>query len=221
MKSMTFQSALLTVTLGLGGLTLVAPSTQAAAFSNGSFELGTDPGALITLPAGSTDLTGWAVTSGAIDYIGSTWQASNGSRSLDLSAVEAGQIGQTFDTILGATYQVLFDLAGNPLGSPVEKLLRCSATGGTSQDYSFDTTGKTLTAMGWQTTAYSFTATSPSTTLLFTSLINTPYGPALDNVRVSTDGVTPVPTPALLPGLIGMGVAAWRRRRGEAQAAGE
>ena len=217
------QLANLGVTLAITGIALGVShrSAQAAAFSNGSFELGTDPGSLITLPAGSTDLTGWTVTSGTIDYTGSTWQASDGSRSLDLSGMQAGQIAQTFDTILGATYQVLFDLAGNPAGDPVEKLLRVAATGSTSQDYSFDTTGKTVTAMGWQTTAYSFTATSPSTTLLFTSLINTPYGPALDNVRVSTDGVTSVPTPALLPGLIGMGVAAWRRRQGEAQAAGE
>jgi choice-of-anchor C domain-containing protein len=212
---------ILALGLALTGLTLSHRPAQAAAFTNGSFELGPDPGQLITLPAGSTDLTGWTVTSGTIDYTGLTWQASQGSRSLDLSGLDAGQIGQTFDTILGATYQVLFDLAGNPAGSPVEKLLRVAATGGTAQGYSFDTTGKTLTAMGWQTLAYNFTATSPSTTLLFTSLTDTAFGPALDNVRVSTDGLTPVPTPALLPGLIGMGIAAWRRRQGEAQAAGE
>lgn len=221
MKNTLFNSALLTATLGIGGLTLIAPSTQAANFTNGSFELGLDPGSVLPLPTGSTDLTGWTVTSGTIDYTGLTWQASNGSRSLDLSGAGAGQIGQTFDTILGTTYQVLFDLAGNPAGNPVEKLLRVAATGGTAQDYSFDTTGKSVTAMGWQTVAYNFTATSPSTTLLFTSLTDTAFGPALDNVRVSTDGLTPVPTPALLPGLIGMGIAAWRRRQGEAQAAGE
>lgn len=221
MKNTVLTSALAATALSFGSLTLASQPLQAAAFSNGSFELGTDPGVFLPLSAGSTDLTGWTVTSGTIDYTGSTWQASDGSRSLDLSGMQAGQIAQTFDTILGGNYQVLFDLAGNPAGDPVEKLLRVAATGSTSQDYSFDTTGKTLTAMGWQTTAYSFTATSPSTTLLFTSLINTPFGPALDNVRVSTDGVTPVPTPALLPGLIGMGVAAWRRRQAEAQAAGE
>lgn len=34
----------------------------------------------------------------------------------------------------------------------------------------------------------------------------------LDNVRIATKA-TAVPTPALLPGLIGMGVAAFRKRR--------
>lgn len=33
--------------------------------------------------------------------------------------------------------------------------------------------------------------------------------------------VTPVPTPALLPGLIGMGAAAWRKRQGELAASSE
>lgn len=36
-----------------------------------------------------------------------------------------------------------------------------------------------------------------------------------------TDGSTPIPTPALLPGLIGMGVAALRKRKGEAEETAE
>lgn len=212
--------SILTATLTLTSLTLASRPTQAASFTNGSFELGPEPGNFTTLTTGSTAIPGWLVLGNSIDYI-SSWQASDGTRSLDLSGQGPGRIQQTFDTITGATYQVLFDLAGNPGDSPSTKLLRVAASGGSAQDYSFNTTGKTVTAMGWQTTAYSFTATSPSTTLLFTSLTNSPYGPALDNVRVSTDGVTSVPTPALLPGLIGMGVAAWRRRRAEAQATGE
>ncbi|MBU6230986.1 MAG: choice-of-anchor C family protein [Cyanobacteria bacterium REEB459] len=212
--------SILTATLTLTSLTLASRPTQASSFTNGSFELGPEPGNFTTLTTGSTAIPGWLVLGNSIDYI-SSWQASDGTRSLDLSGQGPGRIQQTFDTITGATYQVLFDLAGNPGDSPSTKLLRVAASGGSAQDYSFNTTGKTVTAMGWQTTAYSFTATSPSTTLLFTSLTNSPYGPALDNVRVSTDGVTSVPTPALLPGLIGMGVAAWRRRRAEAQATGE
>lgn len=38
-------------------------------------------------------------------------------------------------------------------------------------------------------------------------------------VEISNFNVTPVPTPALLPGLIGMGVAALRKKQGEAEEA--
>jgi hypothetical protein len=73
--------------------------------------------------------------------------------------------------------------------------------------------------MGWTTQTYSFTATGPSTTLSFTSLENSAYGPALDNVALAD--VTPVPAPALsawaLLGLAGLlGLIAWRSRRTQA-----
>lgn len=63
---------------------------------------------------------------------------------------------------------------------------------------------------------YTFTATGSTSTLSFTSLDNTPCGPALDNVVV-TD-VTPAPVPTLsqwgLVGLAGLlGFAALRGRR--------
>ncbi len=43
-------------------------------------------------------------------------------------------------------------------------------------------------------------------------------GEAEFNVSKTWAVATPIPTPALLPGLIGMGVAAWRKRKGEADA---
>lgn len=210
---------LTTATLTLAGLTVVSQPAQAAAFTNGSFEVGPEPGSFVLLPTGSTAIPGWTVLGHSIDYTGSIWEVSDGARSLDLSGQGAGGVEQTFDTILGASYQVLFDLAGNPGGDPLEKGLTVGATGNRTQVYSFDTSGKGFTNMGWQTFDYRFTATSTSTSLLFSSLVDTPYGPALDNVRVSSDGVTPVPTPALLSGLVGMAVATWRQRRGETDAA--
>src|SRR2546421_3026708 len=55
---------------------------------NGSFETGATPpfgGAFIPAPD-STSIPGWTVQSGSVDYIGSdTWQAADGSRSLDMS----------------------------------------------------------------------------------------------------------------------------------------
>ena len=47
--------------------------------------------------------------------------------------------------------------------------------------------------------------------------------PELSHITVYTSnaGTTPIPTPALLPGLIGMGVAAMRKRKGEAEESAE
>ncbi|MSU23907.1 MAG: DUF642 domain-containing protein [Opitutus sp.] len=58
-------------------------------------------------------------------------------------------------------------------------------TAGTSQDYSFDTTGRTLANMGWTTQTFTFTASAATTTLSFASQENSAYGPALDNVRLN------------------------------------
>ena len=102
-----------------GGLALGAGnSAQAASFTNGSFELGTDPGSFSTVFQGDgATITGWLVggPSGAsVDYIGSYWEAADGSRSVDLSGtsdypdglIKWGEISQTFDTISGQTYRV-------------------------------------------------------------------------------------------------------------------
>lgn len=191
-------------------------SAHAAFFSNGSFENGTNPpavGNFRTLNTGNTDITGWVVQANGIDWVEKNfWQASNGNYSVDLSALSAGGIQQTFDTVVGTQYTVSFDLAGNPEGGPVVKSVDVLATGGVTSNYTFDTTGKSRPNMGWLTKSYSFTASSTSTTLSFTSLNGTPFGPALDNVSV-----TAVPVPAgmllALTGLPMVGVVGWFRRR--------
>ena len=162
-------------------------------FQNGSFEVGPNPGAAwITMANNSTNVAGWTVTAGSIDYIGTAWQSSDGNRSFDMSGISAGAISQTFTTTSGQTYTVKFDFAGNPgygAGTGV-KTMRVSVnnSAGTSEEYSFDTTGKTLGNMGWVEKTFTFTASASTTTLTFTSLINSAYGPALDNVRL--DGST-------------------------------
>src|SRR5271169_382428 len=111
------------------GLAIAWPCT-AAPFQNGSFENGSvDPdGSFVTLAVGSMQITGWTVVAGNIDYIGAYWVASNGARSLDLVGNQnVGGVAQTFDTISGATYQVSFDMAGNPAGPPTIKPLTASA----------------------------------------------------------------------------------------------
>jgi len=173
---------------------IVLPSLAgAAAFTNGSFETGPAPGGFITLSAGDTSITGWTVRADSIDYIGTYWTAADGTRSLDLSGDAAGGIQQTFDTVPGWTYTVTFYLAGNPACGSAVKGLDVGASGGPTVHYTFDTTGHTTSAMGWQQETYAFVATGTATTLSFQSTEPSPCGPALDNVAVSA---TP-PVPAL------------------------
>lgn len=188
--------------LGVSAL-IVTPVQAANLIQNGSFEtanVNPNPGDFIRLDAGSTVITGWTVSQGTIDYIGTYWQASEGSRSLDLSGANAGGIQQTFNTTVGETYRVTFDLAGNPDGNPTIKEMRVSA-GGSSADFSFDTTGKSRSNMGWVSNSWDFTATGTTTTLEFISLTNSFAGPALDNVSVIA-----IPEPSSVLGLLSLGV---------------
>ena len=197
---------------------IVTPVQAANLIQNGSFETATvnpNPGtSYITLGVGSTVITGWTVSQATIDYIGTYWQASEGSRNLDLSGLNAGGIQQTFNTTVGDTYRVTFDLAGNPNASPIIKDRRVSA-GGRSADFSFNTTGKSNSNMGWLSKSWDFTANSTTTTLEFIDLTNSFLtnsfaGPALDNVSVIA--LSPPPTPTSIPepssmlGLLSLGV---------------
>jgi choice-of-anchor C domain-containing protein len=176
---------------------IVAPVAAAGpALLNGSFENGTSPGGFITPVAGdNTTISDWTVASGTVDYIGSYWVSSDGSRSIDLNGYTPGALSQTIATVAGHSYTVNFDLAGNPAGnfsSPAVKTLDVDA-GGAPSSYSFDTTGHTTSNMGWQQQTFNFTAIGTSTTLTFTSTTGgaSPfYGPALDNVSVAVEAPT-------------------------------
>src|SRR4029079_18341039 len=92
-------------------LAITIANAQAAFFVNGSFESATvDPNnsafGFVEFNAGDTSIIGWIVDRDNIDYIGSYWQASNGARSIDLDGLRPGSISQTFDTVIGSTYQV-------------------------------------------------------------------------------------------------------------------
>jgi choice-of-anchor C domain-containing protein len=153
---------------------------------NGSFEDGPDPGQFTSLDDGSTDIKGWVVTRGQIDYIGTHWQHADGKRSLDLGGSPGfGGVKQTFKTRKGQKYKVTFSLAGNPGGGVAEKKLGVKAAG-KEEFFTFDTTGKSQEAMGWVTKTWEFTAEGAETTLeLYDAMTDDPFaGPALDNVSV-------------------------------------
>jgi choice-of-anchor C domain-containing protein len=152
---------------------------------NGNFEQGPAVGTYVPLNQGSTALTGWTVTRGQIDIV-RYWQSFEGSRSIDLNGTPGrGGIRQTIRTIAGNVYRIQFAMAGNPEGPPIVKSMGLTASS-QSTEFSFNTTGKTITNMGWETKNWNFTAADSLTTIEFYSL--TPeigiYGPAIDAVTV-------------------------------------
>lgn len=193
---MNFKKLLTSSIIGAAALTISAiPALAAPIVSNGSFEDGNDPGAYTTVNSGQTNINNWSIDSGDIDYIGSLWQASDLTRSIDLNGFGPGKISQSIPTIVGHSYKVTFDLSGNPhtiiagypqYDSPAIKKLTVSATGSQEQTFNYDISakGNSFSDMKYDSETYTFVATNPNTTLTFTSITAGAFGPALDNVVV-------------------------------------
>ena len=163
-----------------------------AQITNGSFEesIYTSTPGWYTINSNPTGITGWTLDSGSIDYIDQYWTASDGVWSIDLNGYSQGKISQTITTVPGLTYQVTFDMSGNPDGGPDLKEMSVSANGGSTQLYQYDTsvTNNSRQDMKWQSNSYYFVATGTSTVLSFANGI--PgfgfFGPALDNVAIAS-----------------------------------
>ncbi|MEV6979484.1 choice-of-anchor C family protein [Kitasatospora sp. NPDC093806] len=190
----TAVAALATVSLLLAGSGVASGATRAfSRFDDGSFET---PKIAANSFQGFTAgqvIGPWRVAAGSVDLIGAGyWQAAEGDQSVDLSGSNAGTVTQTFTTTPGTTYSVTYSIAGNPNAGPVVKTGQALVDGQLFQDFTFDTTGKTLAAMGYVTRQFTFVATAASTTLAFRSTTNSNAGPVLDNVQVLP--CTPCPT---------------------------
>ena len=136
-----------------------------------------------TYGTSSGSLTGWTIA-GSIDHIRSYWTPESGAQSLDMSGNEAGTISQSLYIPFAGTAHVSFWMAGNPDDSDKTKLLKVSLSG--AETYSFDTTGHSSGAMGWVNHVADFTVGGAGNyTLSFSSLNNSAWGPALDNVSAS------------------------------------
>jgi choice-of-anchor C domain-containing protein len=191
-----------------------ASPAHANLVTNGSFEGGV-PSTFVTLAAVDSSIPGWTVTGGTIDWINTYWVPSDGSFSLDMEGLSRGTIETSapLTTVIGQTYRLSFDMAGNPDGNhgfpdfvPIVKELDVTVGGVGAPPFFFDTTGHSLGSMGWVTQTFYFTATSTSTSLSFAAgpdASDTPFfGAALDNVSVEA-----VPEPGTLM-LLGAGLSA-------------
>jgi choice-of-anchor C domain-containing protein len=192
-------SASLTARVGNGGA--VSALAERNLLVNGGFETAlpfniSDPlGPFTNLSAVSEAIDGWRLTSGQIDLVPAAyWQSADGSRNVDLNGFVPGVIEQSFSTTMGRSYTVRFNLSGNPGGAPQLKRMRVAAAG-QSQEFTFDTAGRSFTNMGWSTATWIFVANDTSTTLRIESLTDGRYGPVIDNVQVidaAAAGLVPV-----------------------------
>ncbi|MBB5152871.1 choice-of-anchor C family protein [Saccharopolyspora phatthalungensis] len=177
------------VVIGGAGTLAAAPAFASpraiSHFDDGSFETPTVAVSTFDTFSAGQSFGPWRVTSGTIDLIGEGfWQAAEGGQSVDLNGTSAGAISQTFTTVPGTTYTVAYSLAGNPGGQAL-KTGKVLIDGQNFQDFSFDTTGKTTTDMGYVRRQVTFVATKASTTLTFASTTpNSAWGPAVDDVTV-------------------------------------
>jgi choice-of-anchor C domain-containing protein len=203
-------------------------SNSFASLVNGSFESGTNPpgSGFRTLYSPNTDLTGWSVVSGSVDWIRDTWPASVGNYSIDMNGFAAGKISQAFSTTTGASYTVYFDMAASwgfeELGASygltaTNAMMKVSVdnAAATNQQYDFPVANSYKDPSGiymnWETKAFVFTASSSLTTIFFESLnteSNNPgFGPGLDNVHV-----VPLPAAVYLLGTGLIGLIALKRK---------
>ncbi|MFC1477690.1 DUF642 domain-containing protein [candidate division KSB1 bacterium] len=133
----------------------------------------------------SSTIAGWTVSE--IDWMNGLWNASEGGLSLDMNGFWAGYVEQSFNTVVGNTYTVTFDMAG---ASHLPALSIRATAAGVSFDFGADPAGNSDNVRSYETKSFDFIANSTSTTLRLESLNfssawpNRAGGPALDNVSV-------------------------------------
>jgi hypothetical protein len=188
---------------------VVVPSALAAAILiDGGFEKPKTQ-TLQVFPAGTSLLTCqggaqlcWLVTAGEMDLVPkSVWLPAAGKQSIELNGgSRAASVEQAFNASAGARYRISFSLAGNPAwqGGQLMQVLVAwedidshgNTLSITTQTFTFDTTGKSSSNMGWTKHTLDVGPSVPGTVegrLFFisqTDVGNSDFGPAIDKATV-------------------------------------
>ena len=181
---------------GLACLALVA-SASGAPFTNGSFE---DPQITTGTYTDGVTPSSWSKSTPSnvllfaapFDYANPT----DGVQGIVLNSANGSDaISQTFDTVVGTTYALTFDLGieyGAP--KPEQDQIYVSATGNADQWFS---TPVSTATWAYNTEVYQFTATGSSTVAEFGQVGGFNYSPVLDKVQLT---IVPEPASLLLLG---------------------
>jgi choice-of-anchor C domain-containing protein len=209
------------ILLATTAISLIPMAAHANLVSNGTFAAPScTSSTFCTYHPGDTNITGWSVSGNSVDLITGYWQTPpGGGNSVDLDGNGRGGVAaSSFATTTGTEYTLTFELSGNPDGSLGPHTVQVDA-GGTIQNFTFDTaaSGNSRSDMHWLLETMTFTATSNSSLLSFTSLDpeGSFYGPTIGDVDVE------VPEPATLA-IFGLGLFAagayGSRKRSKARA---
>ena len=167
---------------------------------NGGFAGNIGRGATAVSTVSATQIAGWTVLTNYVDWSNNAWQSSDGDGfSIDLiGGFGRGVIAQTIATQAGRTYNLTFDISGNPDSQRDAGRFVTVSAGGADIGVTQYVLGAANTRgnMLWSSRSMSFVATGASTQIVFTGTSDDPanccWGAALDNVSV----MTAVPEPA-------------------------
>lgn len=205
------------IILALAASAAIATSAQAVTVVNGSFEQGAaigGSGSLFLNTGDTTSLPGWTVLTSGVDYVSNAlWDASTGSRSVELAGIGSGGVTQRIGGfVVGEKYRLRYKLSVNPFAADGLYRTTVSVTGGLAQQVGYTKTGaNTATNMLYEFHEYVWTASNTFQNVQFRSIGSGALGSVLDSVSISM-----VPEPSSWMMLIagfGMTGFAMRRRR--------
>lgn len=152
-----------------------------------TFETPLAPVGSFSEPSAGQMIGPWTVTPNNVDLNGKgKYQAADGVQSVDLSGNSPGGVARSFDTFAFPlplyTYVITYCLAGNPDGGPTVKTGQVLVNNAPVQNFSFDSTGKSPSNMGYLPQSVTFTSAGPSAKVEFRSTTATVYGPVIDKV---------------------------------------